>query len=176
MTAIAFASLITLLPRDCADLARSFDAISADKALAPQQIAAVALASATARGAGAMVAAIKADGIQHLTADAISTARTAASLITMSSFYHRSVHALDDPTHAAMRAGLHMRAMLTPHAQTMTFSLCAIAVASLHHCKACLNTHEAKARERGATPDHVQSALRIAAVIAAVDAMIRADG
>lgn len=64
---------------------------------------------------------------------------------------------------------------LNPGVERVDFELWCLAVSAVNGCGQCLDSHEEELRKRGLPATHVQAALRIAAVVGAVSAVLRAE-
>jgi len=69
-----------------------------------------------------------------------------------------------------------MAALSQKDVDKIDFELWALAVSAVRRCGVCLNVHEAELHKRNVTLERVQAAIRIAAVMSAVAAVIAIEG
>ena len=62
--------------------------------------------------------------------------------------------------------------MANPGIEKIAFELCSLAVSAINGCAACLDSHEKVLRQHDVSAQGVHSALRIAAVVHAVAAVL----
>jgi alkyl hydroperoxide reductase subunit D len=65
-----------------------------------------------------------------------------------------------------------MNVIARPGVEVADFELWCLAVSAINGCGACVDSHERKVREAGLPPEAVQQAVRIAAVVHAVAAVL----
>ncbi len=68
-----------------------------------------------------------------------------------------------------------MSALVAPGIASTDIDLWSIAVSAINGCGACLDDHEAKFRKAGGAPAPVQATIKLAAALAGVAAVLRAD-
>lgn len=163
------------LPDYAKDQKLNLGSLAAETLLTDQQKWGAFLASAHAIGEPAVVQALEAEVQTRLTPAAITAAKTAASLMAMNNVYYRATHLLQNAEYRTLRAGLRMNAMMNPGVDKTDFELWSLAVSAINGCGMCLDSHEEELRKRGMPNTHIQAALRIAAVVAAASAVMRAE-
>jgi lipoyl-dependent peroxiredoxin subunit D len=62
-----------------------------------------------------------------------------------------------------------------PGAARQDFELWSLAVSAINACGRCITAHEKVLREAGVTPEQIQAAVRIAAVVQAVAVTLEAE-
>jgi alkyl hydroperoxide reductase subunit D len=165
------AELKTQLPPYAKDLRLNLDSVLSEDGspgLSGQQIALVALASATASRHTPLTKAVSAFAAEHCEEDELNGARAAAAIMGMNNVYYRFTHLVDDSEYSNMRASLRMNVMRRPGVSKTDFEMASLAVSAINGCGACMNSHEKTLRQAGLGAQAVQSAVRIAAVIHAV--------
>jgi len=157
------------IPDHAKDLRINLGVIAAATALTPQQAWGTALTAAiTARNAE-VVAAIEAAAEAHLSPEARTAARGAASIMGMNNIYYRFVHMMGDSApYGQMPARLRMQIIGKPGVDPLDFELWCLAASAITGCEACVRAHEQSVRDKRGTPEQVQEAVRIAAVVHAV--------
>jgi alkyl hydroperoxide reductase subunit D len=140
--------------------------------LSERQIWAVALASAMAARHPAFTRVVEAEARAHLDEAHLAAARTAAALMGMNNIYYRFLHLVEDPEYQRLPARLRMNALASPGIERRDFELLALAVSAINGCGLCISSHERKLREQGLDRQAIQSAVRIAAVVHAVAAVL----
>jgi alkyl hydroperoxide reductase subunit D len=143
--------------------------------LSERQIWAVALASAVASRYTPFSRDIQALAASHLDAAHVSAAHAAAAIMGMNNVYYRFVHLVEDPEYAKLAARLRMNVIGNPGIAKADFELLALAVSAINGCGSCVASHERQLRQHGLTPQAVQSAVRIAAVVHAVARVLESD-
>lgn len=107
--------------------------------------------------------------------EALTAAKTAAATMAMTNVYFRAIHLMSAPDYRALPSRLRMNRPAHSGVSTVDQELWRLAVSAIHGCGACLDSHEATLRERGAAPVQVQAALRIAAVVNAVGRVLAVE-
>lgn len=155
------------LPDHARDLRINLGVIASSTALSPAQAWTIALASAVTTRHPDLIAAIEADAsAAELPATAIAAARGAAAIMGMNNVYYRFIHFMDEASeYAHMPARLRMQLIGNPGVDKLDFELACLAASAINGCEACVRSHEKAVRERGGTKEHVQDAVRIAAVM-----------
>jgi lipoyl-dependent peroxiredoxin subunit D len=136
--------------------------------LTARQIATVALASAIAARHAPLTAAIAARAAETLDDKALDSARTAAAIMGMNNIYYRFTHLAGNPEYATLPARLKMNAMANPGIDKVDFELASVAISAINGCGLCIDLHEKALKQHGVSTQAIQSAVRIASVIAAV--------
>ena len=154
------------------DLRLNLRVLREPKALSPAQAWGAALAAAHAARGASVLRAVAAEASAHLSPEAARAATVAATLMGMNNVYYRFTHLVGAPEYAQMPAGLRMQGMANPGVPRRDFELWSLAASAVNGCGACLVAHERQLREAGATPEMVQEAARIAAVVHAAAAAV----
>ncbi|MBL8696992.1 MAG: carboxymuconolactone decarboxylase family protein [Alphaproteobacteria bacterium] len=163
------------LPDYAKDLKLNLSSVLAAGALTPAQSWGTALASALAAGEPRTIAAVAAEAATHVGPEVRNAARIAAALMAMNNVYYRFTHLVAAKDYAEMRAGLRMNAMMNPGVPAADFELMSLAVSAINGCGMCMDSHEKTVRKHGVTPEQVQAAVKIAAVIHAVSRTLAAE-
>lgn len=168
-------TLRSALPDYAKDIKLNLGALANETALNDQQKWGVFLASAFAVGEPALVQALVAETTDKLTPAAQDAAKTAAAIMAMNNVYYRSLHLMQNGEYRTLRAGLRMNALANPGVDKADFELWSLAVSAINGCGMCLDSHEEELRKRGLSNVQIQAAIRIAAVVNAAGAILRAE-
>jgi len=154
------------LPDYARDLRINLGVIGSSTALSPVQAWTIALTCAATTKHRDLVAAVEADAAAHLEPTALTAARGAAAIMGMNNVYYRFVHFMGDASeYGHLPARLRMQVIGNPGIDKLDFELACLAASAITGCEACVRSHEKAVRERGGTKEHVQDAVRIAAVL-----------
>ncbi|GGS15403.1 carboxymuconolactone decarboxylase family protein [Actinokineospora fastidiosa] len=168
-------ALAAALPEYAEDIRRNLRSVLGDSPLTEQQAWGAALACAVASRDPRVLAEIADEASGRLSAEAVTAAKAAASIMAMSNVYYRAKHLIGDDAYAAMPARLAMRVTARPGVDKLDFELWALAVSAIGGCGACLETHEKRLRAAGVPAEAAHEALRIAAVVHAVAVTLGAE-
>jgi alkyl hydroperoxide reductase subunit D len=163
------------LPDYAKDTRLNLGSLASESLLSEQQKWGAFLAAAHASGVAPVVKAIEAEVAGKLSAEATVAAKTAASLMAMNNVYYRAIHLIANEEYRTLRAGLRMNAMMNPGVDKTDFELWSLVVSAINGCGMCLDSHEEELRKRGMPNTHIQAGLRIAAVVHAASAVLRAE-
>lgn len=163
------------LPDYAKDQKLNLGSLAAETLLTDQQKWGCFLASAHAIGVPQVVKAIEAEVADKLTPEAATAAKAAAAIMGMNNVYYRAMHLLQNQEYRTLRAGLRMNIIMNPGVDKVDFELWSLAVSAINGCGMCLDSHEEELRKRGLPNTHIQAAIRIAAVVNAASAVIRAE-
>jgi len=159
------------LPEYAKDIKLNLGSLAAEPSLTTQQRAGAFVASALASRNAEVTRAIISEFGPQLSAEALTAAKAAASIMAMNNIYYRFVH-LVGGDYERLPAKLRMNVIGKPGVEKVDFELWALAVSAVNGCGMCLTSHEKVVREAGLSQDQVQVAVRIAAVVHAVAATL----
>jgi len=168
-------ALRNLIPDYAKDQRLNLGSLASETVLTEQQKWGCFLASAHAIGVAPVVQAIEAETVEKLSPEAREAAKAAAAVMAMNNVYYRALHLMQNEEYRTLRAGLRMNILMNPGVERVDFELWCLAVSAVNGCGQCLDSHEEELRKRGLPATHVQTALRIAAVVAAVSAVLRGE-
>lgn len=164
------------LPEYAKDIKLNLSTLAGDESLSEQQLWGTFLACAVATRQSDVMAAIAADAASHLSAEAQTAAKAAATIMAMNNVYYRSVHLMTNKDYQPLSAKLRMNVIGAPGVDKVDFELWSFAVSAISGCGMCLDSHESHLKHGGMTTEQIQTALRIAAVVnAAATAMVSAQ-
>jgi lipoyl-dependent peroxiredoxin subunit D len=165
-------SIRDALPDYAKDIKLNLSSLLNDSVLTEQQRWGTLLATALASRNARLVAAVSADAAQHLSPEAVTAAKAAASIMAMNNIYYRFTHLASDPDYATMPARLRMNVIASPGVDKTDFELWSLAVSAINGCGKCIDAHDQVLRKAGVSRDAIQQAVRIASVIHAVAATL----
>jgi len=164
-------SLRDRLPEYAKDIRLNLGTLAAEPSLSVQQRAGVFIAAALASRNADGIAGVTAEFGPALSEEALGATRAAAAIMAMNNVYYRFTHALGGD-YATMPAKLRMNVMARPGIERADFELLSLAVSAVNGCVMCMESHEKAVRHAGLTQEQVQAAVRIAAVVHAVAAVL----
>ncbi len=165
-------TLKSALPDYAKDIRLNLSAIVSDQTLGEQRLWGAMLASALATRQPQVIAAIETEARQRLSPQAIDAAKAAHAVMAMNNVYYRFVHLVAAKDYATMPARLRMNVMANPGVEKADFELWSLAVSAINGCGKCIDAHEAELRNHGLGPQEVQTAVRAAAIVHAVAAVL----
>jgi alkyl hydroperoxide reductase subunit D len=155
------------LPPSAKDLKLNLGLLERGTKLDRLQLWGTAVASAIAARNADLVRVIVAEAAAHLSEQELEAARTAAAIMGMNNVYYRFVHLVSDSEYGNMPARLRMQGLATHGVDPVAFELWSLAVSAVNGCGKCIDSHEHVLRQKGASREQVQDAVRVAAVLAA---------
>ena len=167
-------ALRNALPEYAKDQKLNLGSLSTEPVLNDQQRAGTFIASALATRNAAVIKAIVGEFAPKLSAEALTAAKAAASIMGMNNVYYRFTH-LVHGDYSNMPAKLRMNIMAKPGVDKADFELWSLAVSAINGCGMCIEAHEREVLEKGATKEAVQDVVRIAAVLHATAATLDAE-
>ena len=165
-------TLKAALPDYAKDIRLNLSSIAAEQTLGEQRLWGTLLAAALATRQGTVIAAIEAEAERRLAPEAINAARAAHAVMAMNNVYYRFTHLVSAKDFATMPAKLRMNAMANPGVPRADFELWSLAVSAINGCGMCMDAHEAELRKAGVGTAEIQAAVRAAAVVHAVAAVL----
>lgn len=159
------------LPDYARDLKLNLGSLATEPALTEQQRAGTFVASALASRNPEVTRAILAEFGAQLSPEALTAAKAAAAIMGMNNVYYRFVH-LVGGEYGTMPAKLRMNIIGKPGVEKVDFELWSLAVSAVNGCGMCMESHEKVVLQGGLGREAVQAAIRIAAVVHGVAAVI----
>ena len=163
------------LPPYAKDLQLNLSNVLQQVELTPQQSWGTAVASAIACRHRVLLEAVVAEAKTKLSPEALEAAHAAAAIMGMNNVYYRFVHLTSNEKYRTMRARLRMNVIRSHGIEPVDFELWCVAVSAINGCAVCMDSHEKVLRNHGISDVQVQAALRIAATVNAISAVIRAE-
>lgn len=160
------------LPAYAKDLKLNLGSLANETVLSDQQKWGTYLASALASRNAQVIRALSAEANQHLSGEAVTAAKAAASIMGMNNIYYRFTHMASEKSYATIPAKLRMQVIANPGVDKVDFELWSLAVSAINGCGMCIDSHDQVVRKGGLTTEQVQASVRIAAVVHAVAATL----
>lgn len=170
---MSLAVLRDALPDFAQDQKHNLDTLSNETLLSEQQKWVCFLACAYATGGRPLILALEVETETRLSPAARRAAKSAAVVMAMNATYYEAINLLRNHDLRSEPVNLSMAALSQSDIDRLDFELGCFAVAAIHGGAASLNALESELHKRGLTLERMQAALRIAAVVAAVDAALR---
>ncbi len=167
-------ALRNALPEYAKDQKLNLGSLAAEPCLSVQQRAGTFIVSALASRNATVTRAILAEFGPQLSAEALTAAKGAASVMGMNNVYYRFTH-LVGGDYPSMPAKLRMNIMARPGVEKADFELWSLAVSAINGCGMCMESHEKVVKHAGLTSEQVQAAIRIASVVHATAVTIEAE-
>ncbi len=161
-------SLKERIPDFARDVKLNMSSMAADETLGSQTKYGLLLAAAIASRNPTVIAAVEADAVGKLSAEAVAAAKAAAAIMAMNNVYYRFVHLASNKEYKTMPARLRMNVIANPGVDKSDFELWSLAVSAINGCGSCIDAHEKVLREAGVPAATVQTAVRFAAIIQSV--------
>jgi lipoyl-dependent peroxiredoxin subunit D len=168
-------SLAGRLPNAARDIKQNLSTVAASTVLNEQQLWGAFFASALASRSATVLRGIAGEAAAHLSPAALEAAKAAHAIMAMNNVYYRSLHMIHDEALYKMPARLRMTAAGNPGVDKVDFELWELAVSAVNGCDSCLKAHVKGILAGGGTREQIQEALRVAAVVHAVAAVIEGE-
>lgn len=163
------------MPEYAKDIKLNISGLANEDTLSAQQFWGTMMACAMAGGNATVIANVAADAAQNLSAEAMTAAKAAASIMAMNNVYYKFVGMSANPEYKTMPAKLRMNVIGNPGVDKGDFELWSLAVSAMNGCKFCVDAHEAQLKGHGIDSAKIQTAVRIASVMAAASATLSAE-
>ncbi|GAA2104669.1 alkyl hydroperoxide reductase [Kitasatospora saccharophila] len=172
---MALDELKAALPDYAKDLKLNLGSVIGNSDLPEQQLWGTVLACAMATRSPIVLRELEPEAKANLKPEAYEAAKGAAAIMAMNNVYYRTLHLLSDKEYGTMRAGLRMNIIGNPGVDKVDFELWSFAVSAINGCGQCLDSHEGVLRKAGVDREVVQAAVKIAATVQAVAAVLDAE-
>lgn len=163
------------LPEYARDIKLNLGSLAIEPVLNEKQRAGTFIASALGARNPEVAGAIVAEFAPKLDAKELAAAKAAAAVMAMNNVYYRFLHLAGNEEYGKLPARLRMNAIASHGIARADFELWCLAVSAINGCGMCLSSHEQAVRKEGMTAEQVQAAVRIAAVVNAVAAVLDAE-
>ncbi|HEX4789673.1 MAG TPA: carboxymuconolactone decarboxylase family protein [Actinospica sp.] len=172
---MALDALKEALPAYAKDTKLNLSSVITTSKLPEQQLWGTVVATALASRSSTVIRELVEEAKGHLTDEALTAAKAAASVMAMNNVYYRTMHLIGDEEYANLPARLRMQVIGNPGVDKNDFELWCLAVSAVNGCGRCLESHEKVLRAAGLSREPIQEAVRIAAVVHAAAATIDAE-
>ena len=166
--------LARTLPDYAKDLKLNISSLLGEPGFTPQQKYGLLVATAHASGYGPLISAAEHEAGAHLTPEAMTAAKAAASIMAMNNVYYRFVHLASNKEFGTLPARLRMNVIGAPGIEKVDFELFSLAVSAINGCGMCIDAHEKVLRDHGIAITTIQAAVRMAAVVNALAKTLQA--
>jgi len=163
------------LPEYARDLKLNLGSVLRQTELTEQQTWGTAVCCAVAARNQQLLGAILLEATLHLTDQALKAAKAAAAMMGMNNIFYRFRHFASNEKYAAIPARLRMQVIRTHGSDPIDFELWCLAVSAINGCAVCVDSHEKVLREKGMGEESITAAVRIAATIHAIAAVLEAE-
>lgn len=160
------------LPEYAKDIRLNLGSLATEPVLNEKQRAGTFIASALGARNPKVAAAVLAEFAPKLDAKELAAAKAAAAVMAMNNVYYRFLHLVESEEYGKLPAKLRMNTIASHGIARADFELWCLAVSAINGCGKCLESHEKAVRKEGVTAEQVQAAVRIAAVVNAVAAVL----
>jgi alkyl hydroperoxide reductase subunit D len=173
---MALEELIGGLPAYAKDMKLNFSSlVKQNTELTPQQLWGTVVAAAIASRNAELTAGAIADSVAVLSPAALEAAKTAAAIMGMNNIYYRFQHLTTNPKYATLPSRLRMNVLRGHGVEPVDFELWCIVVSAINACGKCVDSHERVLREKGATEELINAAIRVASVIHAIGVILDSE-
>ena len=167
--------LLETVPPYARDLKLNFSSLIQQQELTPQQIWGTVAACAVAARSPDLTHAALAEAATHLSPTALEAAKGAAAVMGMNNIFYRFSHLTSNENNRSLPARLRMNIIRSHGVEPVDFELWCAAVSAINGCAVCIDSHEKVLREKGLSEPAVLAAIRIAAVIHGLAAVLDAE-
>lgn len=158
-------ALRAALPDHAKDIRLNLGSVIGNSTLPAQRLWGAVLACAIMSRNEVVLRELAEDARAHLDEKAFTAAKSAASIMAMTTVYCRGRHMLGDAEYTTMPAKLRMQAIANHGVDKADFEFWSLAAASVAGCEVCVESHGRVLRDHGADREVVLDAVRIAAVV-----------
>ena len=162
------------LPEAAKDIKLNLRAVLEQSTLSAAQRYGVAVASAIAARNPVLRDALLVTAREAVPEAVVDDALAAAVLMGMNNVYYRFRHMIDKAEYSQRPARLRMQRIAKPATNKTDFELFCLAVSAINGCETCVRAHETVVLQGGLVEDHVNDAVRIAAVVHAAAVALEA--
>lgn len=166
-------TLIDGLPTYAKDLKLNYSTlVRQNTELTEQKLWGTVVASAIATRSTELTDVALAEGVRHLSPEALEAAKSAAAVMAMNNIYYRFLHLTSNEKYGTLSAKLRMNGLRNHGVDPVDFELWSIAVSAINGCARCVDAHEKVVREKGVSEETILSIIRIASVIHAIGTVL----
>lgn len=169
-------TVIDNLPTYAKDLKLNYSTlVRQNTELTEQQLWGTVVASAIATRSAGLSDVALAEGVRHLSPQALEAAKSAAAIMGMNNIYYSFLHLSSNEKYGTIPAKLRMNGVRTHGVDAVDFELWSIAVSAINGCGKCVDAHEKVVREKGVSEETILSVVRVASVVYAIGAVLDAE-
>lgn len=163
------------IPDYAKDIKLNVSSIANEEVLTQQQFWGTMVACAMACKNDDVIREVVAEASQNLSTEAMNAAKSAAAIMAMNNVYYKFVGMSANAEYKSMPARLRMNVIGNPGVDKVDFEIWSLAVSAINGCKYCVDAHEATLKTHNVGSAEVQTAVRIASVVAAASAVLSAE-
>ncbi len=163
------------IPDYAKDIRLNVSGLANEETLSAQQFWGTVVACALTGGNAFVIREVMDEAATHLSGEAMIAAKAAASIMAMNNVYYKFVGMSANPEYKTMPAKLRMNVIGNPGVDKGDFELWSLAVSAMNGCKYCVDAHEAQLKAHAINAAHIQTAVRIASVMAAASAVLTGE-
>ena len=160
------------IPDYAKDIKLNISGLANEDMLSAQQFWGCMVACALAGRNESVISEVTDEAATHLSAEAMTAAKSAAAIMAMNNVYYKFVGMSANPEYKTMPAKLRMNVIGNPGVDKGDFELWSLAVSAMNGCKYCVDAHEHQLKGHGIDAAKIQTAVRIASVMAAASAIL----
>ena len=172
---MTYQEMVDSIPEYAKDLKLNLGNVMEQGDLTAQQAWGTAVACSLAARNRELYGAVLSEASGKLTPQALFGARAAAAVMGMNNIFYRFRHFASNLKYGTIPARLRMQSIRAHGADPADFELWCLAVSAVNGCQVCVSSHEQAVREKGLSEETVLAAIRIAATIHALAAVVGAD-
>lgn len=173
---MALEDLISGLPPYAKDLKLNFSSlVKQNTELTPQQLWGTVVVAAIATRCSELTTEVIAEAESVLAPGPLDAAKAAAAIMGMNNIYYRFHHLTSNEKYATLPSRLRMNVLRGHSVEAVDFELWCLAVSAVNACGKCVDSHEKVLREKGATEELINAAIRVTAVIHAIGVVLDSE-
>lgn len=173
---MALEDLIGGLPAYAKDLKLNYSSlVKQNTELTPQQLWGTVVVAAIATRNAELTTEVIAEAEATLTPAALDAAKAAAAIMGMNNIYYRFHHLTSNEKYSTLPARLRMNVLRGHSIDPVDFELWCLVVSAVNACDKCVDSHEKVLREKGATEELINAAIRVSAVIHAIGVVLDSE-
>lgn len=165
-------TLKNMVPDYAKDLKLNLGSLANEEELNDQQKYGCFVACALAGRNETVIREIIEEATGILSDEAMTAAKSAASIMAMNNVYYRFAHIATSKDYLTMPAKLRMNVIGNPGVDKVDFELWSLAVSAINGCGMCIDAHEKQLLDHGMTKSQIQASVRIAATVQAISAIM----
>jgi alkyl hydroperoxide reductase subunit D len=176
MADMALEELIGGLPAYAKDLKLNYSSLVKQNAeLTPQQLWGTVVVAAIATRNAELTTEVIAEAEAIVSPTALDAAKAAAAIMGMNNIYYRFHHLTSNEKYATLPSRLRMNVLRGHSIEPVDFELWCLVVSAVNACDKCVDSHEKVLREKGATEELINAAIRVAAVVHAIGVVLDSE-
>lgn len=173
---MALEDLISDLPAYAKDLKLNYSSlVKQNTELTPQQLWGTLVVAAIATRSAELTTEVIAEAETVLSPAALEAAKAAAAIMGMNNIYYRFQHLTTNEKYATLPSRLRMNVLRGHSVAAVDFELWCLMASTINACGKCVDSHERVLREKGATEELINAAVRVTSVIHAIGVVLDSE-